>query len=112
VASEPDQVERILGCIGLHIRLLGETHDCWTTTTHAWVKLPRIGRKKRVTLGNVAADVVTFIRKKVEVLPIAWKVFRTAAAACMVDEALGTRVYVARDQLEVNNVSPKAIPTS
>jgi len=109
VAARANDIELGRGCIGLRIRRPGDTEDCWTTTTHAWVKLPGEGK---VALRNVAASVAMFVRKKGRVLSNALKVFQTRAAASTVGQAVGTTVYVAGDQLLVSTVRSKAIPTS
>lgn len=37
VASQPDEIFNVLGCIGLRIRRAQDAWDSWTTTTHAWM---------------------------------------------------------------------------
>lgn len=60
VASQPDEIFNVLGCIGLRIRRAQDAWDSWTTTTHAWMTRPATDS---LWLRNMKANLFVLLRR-------------------------------------------------
>ncbi|KAI9807842.1 MAG: hypothetical protein M1825_005147 [Sarcosagium campestre] len=102
VASRPDEILNVLGCIGLRIRLSREDHDCWTTTTHAWMERPS---RTASRIKDYLANAITVARRSRR-LSSAWDYVRGCVAeGSVAQNILGTIVYLAGSRDKVGTIS-------
>lgn len=60
VASQPDEIFNVFGCIGFRIHRAQDAWDSWTTTTHAWMTRPATDS---LWLRNMKANLLVLLRR-------------------------------------------------
>lgn len=94
-AGQPYELMDVRGALGIRMRPQGQQQDVWTTTTHAWLDLPR-GRNR-----NTLANVIGMVRKTKWLSKAVDFVTSTAIGGPASASVLGQEVYLADSATKV-----------
>ena len=102
VASQPDEIFNVLGCIGLRIRRAQDAWDSWTTTTHAWMTRPATDS---LWLRNMKANLLVLLRRSKRLSKTVDRVVESTAEGRTSQPVLGTPIFLANTKTQVGTIT-------
>lgn len=102
VASQPDEIFNVFGCIGLRIRRAQDAWDSWTTTTHAWMTRPATDS---LWLRNMKANLLVLLRRSKRLSKTVDRVVESTAEGRTSQPVLGTPIFLADTKTQVGTIT-------
>lgn len=102
VASQPDEIFNVLGCIGLRIRRAQDAWDSWITTTHAWMTWPATDS---LWLRNMKANLLVLLRRSKRLSETVDRVIESTAEGRTSQSVLGTPIFLANTKTQVGTIT-------
>lgn len=102
VASQPDEIFNVLGCIGLRIRRAQDAWDSWTTITHAWMTRPATDR---LWLRNMKANLLVLLRRSKRLSKTVDRAVESTAEGRTSQSVLGTPIFLANTKTQVGTIT-------